>query len=306
VRIRSVTTVAVIVPTFRRQGLLNALLASLFAGEQTPDEVIVVDNDPLGSCECQWPREWPIQVIHAGLGLNLAGARNRGWRSAHSDLCFFVDDDNTVDLGTIQLLAAASQDASIGLLAPVIYESTNPASVWCGGIYRSMWTTKTTFILQGHSDLPTQASWPTLEMPDAFAVPRSVLNQIGGFDETRYPFHYDEADLGQRIRAGGLSTIVVRAAGVYHNRGDAPGAEMMRAYELNGERRVEMMVSARVRFHRQYSGPVQRLVALGVFIPIYSAVLAFNCLMSSGAMARKATVIRAIFRGVIRGFRGIV
>ena len=180
-----------------------------------PDEVIVIDNDPESSA-CPDPIPGlPLRIVHAGLGLNLAGARNLGWRSTSSSVCVFIDDDNAVEPEAIDELARVFEDREVGLAGPVIY-SGDEAIVWCAGIRRSPWTTRTRWPLHGQWQLPDEQTWPTDDMPDAFAVPRTVLEAVGGLDEERFPFHYDEADLGARIRALGFRGVVVRDARVRH------------------------------------------------------------------------------------------
>lgn len=70
-------TVAVVIPTFRRSEMLNALLRSLREGSRVPDEVIVVDNDPERSANPDPIPGLVVRVVHVGLGLNLAGAERR-------------------------------------------------------------------------------------------------------------------------------------------------------------------------------------------------------------------------------------
>jgi GT2 family glycosyltransferase len=297
---------AVIVPTFRRPALLVTLLTSLFEGSRTPDQVIVVDNDPGASCSAEWPSTWPVEIVHARLGLNLAGARNIGWRAASADICMFIDDDNTVAPDAIWRLARAATDGGVGLVAPVIYEAFEPTRIWCAGVNRSMWTTRTTFLHRGENGPLTTEPWSTDEMPDAFAVPRSVLTRIGGFDDFRFPFHYDEADLGARIRQLGLRTIVIPSAVVWHSGGtfDDPGLEMARAYQLSGRRRVELMVYARVVFHGIHSRGVQRLVALGAFMPLYVAVVA--CASVRATRTSRLAIVMAMVRGLRAGYASLL
>jgi len=302
---RVAMTLAVVVPTYRRQASVNALLASLFAGVRRPDQVIVVDNDPLASCMPEWPGEWQIEIVRAGMGLNIAAARNRGWRAAQADLCVFVDDDNTVASETLAALEHAACDITIGLVAPVIYEAANPSRIWCAGIRRSSWTTRTTFLHRGASRPPAEALWPTDDMPDAFAVPRQVLMRIGGFDEVRFPFHYEEADLCMRIRLSGLKAVVVGKATAWHNSNvnSSLGLELSRAFELSGRHRVELMVRARVAFHRLYSTSPQRLVSLGAFIPVYTLIAIVTSIRIPKPLHFRVEVIRAIVSGFVKGYR---
>lgn len=296
--------VAVITPTFRRPGNLDQLVQSLFAGTHLPDEVIIVDNDPKASCEPHWRIDWPIRILHSGLGLNLAGARNRGWRAATSDLCFFIDDDNTIAGDTLANLREAVLTPGIGLVAPVIYDATTPSKIWCGGVKRSMWTTRTRFVLRGQTRLPSAITWMTDDMPDAFVIPRNVLESVGGFDEGRFPFHYDEADIACRIRQRGLRVIVLSSASVWHAGGvdRDPGAELFRAFELSGRSRVRFMTYARVYFHRRYSRGAQWLVALAVFIPLYAITVTAACMRLRKPLRSKFAIIGSILSGLRMGY----
>jgi GT2 family glycosyltransferase len=74
-------------------------------------------------------------------------------------------------------------------------------TVWCAGISRSRLDGSDPLHPGGRVDhAGSYRRWPTDDMPDAFAIPRDVLDKIGGFDEERFPIHYDEADLNARIR----------------------------------------------------------------------------------------------------------
>ena len=299
-----IMSVAVIVPTYRGVSNVQMLLATLFAGTRSPDEVIVVNNDPEVPLLLESARDWPVQIIEAGLGLNLAGARNLGWRASRADLCLFIDDDNTLGADCIGNLLDGAQDPNVGLAAPIIYEATNRSRIWCGGVKRSKWTTRTRFLLRGSTRWPDQSWWLTDEMPDAFAVPRVVLEMVGGLDELRFPFHYDEADLGERIRGLGLRCIVVPAATVWHSGGidSDPGLEARRAYRLSGARRIELMLYARVAFHRLHSRGLQMATALAIFIPIYAVVLIWSCVRVGGKPPWRVAVIRAIAKGLLEGY----
>ena len=238
------------------------------------------------------------------LRCNLAGARNTGWRSTPADLYLFVDDDNTVAPGTVEELARAASEPSIGLVAPVIYDATPPNRIWCGGVRRSMWTTRTKFLFRNTSGPPTTEPWATDEMPDAFAVPRKVLLKVDGFDEANFPFHYDEADLGARIRRLGLLAVVVPTAVVWHGGGTSsdPGAEMIRAFRLSGPTRVSRMAHARVQFHAMHSSLIQAVVALAIFIPAYTLITATRTLLIAESLGARLAVVSALIRGFATGY----
>ena len=298
------TTVAVIIPTFKRPEMLMNLLLSLRDGKRIPDEVIVVDNDPEGSANPAEIAGLQVQVVHAGLGISLSGARNVGWRLAQSDLCIFIDDDNEVEPEAVSEMEEALRDPGVGLVGPVIFAGES-GTVWCAGISRSPWTGQTRCILGGESTMPVATSWPTDDMPDAFAIPRDVLQATGGFDEKRFPIHYDEADLCARIRGLGLRSIVARDARVRHYGwvGLSPGSAMVRATTHHGIERGKQMVLSRIRFHFTHSTAPQKLSTFAVCLPIWAILTSLGCLRADETWAVRLETVWAVFTGMVAGYR---
>ncbi len=247
-------TISVVIPTFRRPEMLQSLLYSLSKGSRIPDEVVVVDNDPTRSAYPEDIDGLNVRIVHAGLGISLAGARNAGWRATTSELCFLVDDDNVVEYDAVAALAEAALNSQVGLAGPVIFAGDSD-TIWCAGIIRSPWTGQTRCILGGESSVPANSVWDTDDMPDAFMVPRSILEKLDGFDEKTFPIHYDESDFTARIRSLGLRNIVVGGSVVRHYGwvGTSPGSAMVRATSSHGTDRVRQMVLSRFRFHVMHS-----------------------------------------------------
>jgi len=297
-------TVAVIIPTFRRPEMLQSLLVSLSQGTRIPDEVIVVDNDPGCSANPTPIEALPVRVLYAGLGISLAGARNAGWRSAISDVCIFIDDDNVVEPDAVAALAYACSDPDVGLVGPVILAGDSD-TVWCAGIIRSEWTGRTFCILGGETDFPTEQVWETDDMPDAFAVPRAVLDKLDGFDEQNFPIHYDESDFTSRIRNLGLRSIVTGGAVVRHYGwvGVSPGSAMVRAAENHGPDRVRQMALSRVRYQVMHGKGLQRVSAVGVFLPAWAALTAVGCLQTKTSWQIRLITMRAVGSGIFAGYR---
>jgi GT2 family glycosyltransferase len=296
---------AAVIPTYRRPDELNALLVSLFSGSRRPDCAIVVDNDPeISKSQC-WPAEWPVAIVKAGLGLNLAGARNLGWKASEYDVYFFIDDDNVVDHEALATLCRAIADPMIGFAGPVIYDAKFPSQVWCAGVRRSMWSTRTRLLYRGTSNLPEAEQWETDEMPDAFVIPRAVLERVGGFDQVAFPFHYDEADIAARIRGLGFASVVVRNASVWHSGGTTadPAMELLRAYRLGGTLRPRRMAKSRVMFHKRHSHGLTKVGSLFLFIPIYAITIATRCLRLRAPLKLRAMLALNVIVGLVQGYR---
>jgi SAM-dependent methyltransferase len=223
---------------------------------------------------------------------------------SQADICIFIDDDNEVEPGAVAELEKAFDDPDVGLAGPVIYAGDS-GTIWCGGISRSPWTGQTRCILGGESTLPPNAFWHTDDMPNAFGIPRDTLEKIGGFDEERFPIHYEEADITARIRELGFRSIVVRDARVRHYGwvGLSPGSAMVRAIVNHGDERARQMVLSRVRFHFIHSSGLQKCSAVGIFLPIWGVLTSLGCLRADESWGVRLTTARAVIAGMISGYR---
>jgi FkbM family methyltransferase len=296
-------TVAVVIPTFRRRQLLLGLLASLRAGSVVPDEVVVVDNDPDGPVDLS-DAPLPVKVIHLGVGLNLAKARNTGWRATTADVCIFVDDDNVVDPGMVAALLAAIETPGVGLVTPVIYAGDSDR-VWLGGTSRSVWTGITRCQYHGRSGLPDADTWPTHGAPDLSAVRRDVLEETGGFEEHRFPMGEDEADLFMRLTRRGLTSVVVKQAVARHHGfvTENPGEALVRATMIHGPERVRLMTRGRVWYQRVHSPLLTKVTTLGVFIPLWATGTALACLLVRAPFSARRRAVAALAGGLREGYR---
>jgi GT2 family glycosyltransferase len=296
--------IAVIIPTFRRPQLLRRLVDSLTTSQVLPEEIIVVDNDPEGSVD---PADLPadVQVLHAGFGINVNAARNAGWRASRSDVCLFIDDDNEVQDRCLGALAVACRDESVGVAGPVIY-SGDEGKICCAGTTLSRWTGMTRCIGFGQSEPPnTRPRWPTSGVPDAYALRRDVLEQLGGFDDVAFPMCGEEFDLGERVSALGLDRIVVREARIRHygNVSENHGEHMVRNMLQHGPQRVRLMARSRVRVHRRYANGLARYTTLLLFVPLWALASAVACLRVKAPLGARLQAVKAIVAGLAEGYR---
>jgi GT2 family glycosyltransferase len=297
--------VAVIIPTFRRPHLLRRLVESVTSSAQPPEEIIVVDNDPERSVD---PIDLPadVQVLHAGFGLNATAARNAGWRASRSEVCIFIDDDNEVDPRCLGVLAAACRDQRVGVAGPVIY-SGDQGTIWCAGLEYSKWTGITRCIGIGDTEPPNGSPrWPTAAgIPDAYALRREVLEQVGGLDDLEFPLCGEEFDLGERVGALGLDRIVVRDARVRHygNVSENPGEQLVRSTMEHGPQRAHLMARSRVRVHRRHSHGLARYTTLLLFVPLWALASVVACLRVKAPLQARLNTVKAIASGIAEGYR---
>ncbi|HET6793777.1 MAG TPA: glycosyltransferase [Acidimicrobiales bacterium] len=192
-------TVSVVVPTWRRAGLLDATLASLARCDPPPDEVLVASDEWDDGSDAVVARHGARLVDTARLGA--AGHRNAGWLEATGEVVAFIDDDCVADPGWVGAISVGFADPAVGL----VQGRTCPAGP-VGRRDRSI-------------DIPVEYG---LYESCNIAYRRVALEAVGGFDETfaeRFagrPFGED-ADLAYRVQREGWRTRFAEGAVVRHH-----------------------------------------------------------------------------------------
>jgi histidinol-phosphate phosphatase family protein len=197
-------TFDVVVPTVGRDSLRLLLSALAAADGPPPGRVLVVDDRRDRSRALPVGELVGVEVV-AGRGAGPAAARNLGWRRASAEWVAFLDDDV---IPSETWLADLARD--LDGLGPEVAASQGRVRVpMPSGRRPTDWE-------RNVRGLET-ARWATADM----AYRRSVLDEVGGFDE-RFPRAYrEDADLGLRVVRAGYQIVSgrrevshpVRAAG---------------------------------------------------------------------------------------------
>jgi glycosyltransferase involved in cell wall biosynthesis len=164
--------VSVVIPAYNGGELLRAAVDSVLAQDYaSPFEIVVVDD---GSTE-------PIEPFLAGTGDRVrivrkenggtASARNRGVREAQGDYLAFLDQDDLWDPHKLSRQVPLFQHDDVALVHAGARFVDNAGNV--------------TSILTGDPDLTTHALLADCRLAvQTVVVRRSVLETLGGFDET--------------------------------------------------------------------------------------------------------------------------
>ncbi len=106
--------VSVVVPTYRRNDLLDRCLTALAAQAYPPDTYEIVVADDAAACETErlvasWAARAPCAVRYIPVigTQGPAAARNRGWSAARGEIIAFTDDDCVPDPGWLRAGVAA-------------------------------------------------------------------------------------------------------------------------------------------------------------------------------------------------------
>ncbi|HZT78387.1 MAG TPA: glycosyltransferase family A protein [Vicinamibacterales bacterium] len=194
-------TITAIVCAYNEAAYLSACLHSLLAQTRPPDEILVIDNasvDATGQIASAIPGVTVIREPRKGLVV----ARETARRAAHGDILAYVDADCRAPLQWIERLERR-------FIAGDVVAVTGP--------YRFYdWDLSGRAIIRLYDWLvapPTHVAVHGLLHIGAilyggnFAVRRSALAQIGGFD-SRIEFHGEDTNLGRRLTPVGR--VVVR------------------------------------------------------------------------------------------------
>jgi glycosyltransferase involved in cell wall biosynthesis len=199
-------TVSVIMPAFNGGrwigDQLTALAAQTYTGEW---ELIVADNgstDDTCAIAARWADRFPsLRIIDASSVRGVSHARNQGALAASSDVLLITDVDDVVRPNWIELLAGALTRSSI---------VTGPDAHFVDGK-----APRTDLVPDRHA--PSNAGPFPYPVGCNMGIDRSVLSQLGWFDET-LTRGSEDIDLGIRAALHGYTIGWVDDAVVFRRR----------------------------------------------------------------------------------------
>jgi GT2 family glycosyltransferase len=206
----------VVVPTFRNPDLMRRVLDAYERQDAPPDsfELIVVvdptDPDPAVLDRVIGRRRFAVRRLTGEIP-GAAGARNTGWPEARAPVVLFTDDDQLPVPGLVSehLRVHREQPAeSVVCLGRVRWArglTTTPFMRWLErGVQFDYGS------IRG-----TEAAWAHLYSCNV-SFKQSFLARLGGFDAPRFPYGYEDLDIGYRGQEYGLRLIYNERATVDH------------------------------------------------------------------------------------------
>jgi GT2 family glycosyltransferase len=194
---------SVVVPTRNRADRIERLLDAL-ATQDFADafEVLVVDDASTDSTVARLEARPPtapytLTVVSSVTNTGPARARNRGWHAACGERIAFIDDDCVPDPGWLRAVAGALDEADIAV------GRTKPPADQLDQVGP----------FSNYLDLEHNGSFSTCNV----AYRRSVLEKLGGFDESFLWPNGEDTDLGLRARKAGFVDDYVPGALVWHD-----------------------------------------------------------------------------------------
>jgi glycosyltransferase involved in cell wall biosynthesis len=194
---------AIVIPTLDRPGLLTRALEHLDRqrGEALGRFEVVIARDAASAAPPQplGPHPYPVHSVEAERH-GASAARNAGFRATDAPLVLFLDDDV---LATRRLVSthlkvhAEYPQAETGVLGLVRWPRWPPPTAFMRWLDQG--------IQFDYSPLVPGAVAPWWHFYTANAsVKREMLERVGGFDEQRFPFGYEDLDLAARMSDHGF------------------------------------------------------------------------------------------------------
>lgn len=197
--------VSIIIPAYNAERTvgktLEACLNQDYKGEF---EVVVVDDGSTDNTK-NVVKNYSVQYIFQK-NAGPATARNRGWKTSRGEIVCFTDSD-CIPLNNwlSTLLRHYRNDVHIDAVCGS-YEIANPKNLLAQCIQDE--------IVFKHSTMPKDVRFFGSYN---FSIKRSVLEQVGGFDETFTQASGEDNDLSYRIKKGGYRMVFDRNALVAHH-----------------------------------------------------------------------------------------
>jgi glycosyltransferase involved in cell wall biosynthesis len=200
---------SVVVPTYRRPDVLPRTLEALARQTLQPPayEVIVVDDpveDDAGAVAAAiGAEERPFEVcqLHRE-ARGVSAARNAGWRAARGPLVLFIGDDILPAPEMLDEHLAWHRrhpEDEVGVLGRVEWASELRVTPFMRWLERGIQFDYGA--LEGG-----EAPWTHFYTANV-SLKRVMLERVDGFDEERFPFLYEDLDVGRRLSELGFRLL---------------------------------------------------------------------------------------------------
>lgn len=220
--------VSIIVPAYQHLDDLLTCLRSIAASRATEPtfEVIVVDDCP------EWPVLWALPRCGGLVGIaneeNLGFLRscNRAAEKARGRVLCFLNSDTIVLPGWLAAMVQALDETPRAALAGSMLlnrDGTIQDAGW--RIMRNGWGHSLGRGADARDGAHTHRRLVDCVTGACFCVPRTVWNELGGFDPAYAPAFYEEFDLAFRAKQKGLKVVYEPRSRVIHLGSASYGAE---------------------------------------------------------------------------------
>jgi GT2 family glycosyltransferase len=209
---------SIIIVNYNGGDLIIDCLRSLMNCRRPDCEYILVDN---ASCDGSVDRVTSmfsaVKVIRSAVNAGFGAGNNRGARMARGDYLVFLNPDTVVAAGWLTpLLAVFASDPQVGLATSKILLWDDPKQInTCGNDIHISGLT----LCRGLGEAVSNYAQPSevgAVSGAAFAIRRSLFEQLGGFDSVFF-LYMEDTDLSWRAWLAGYRCVYVPESIVRHH-----------------------------------------------------------------------------------------
>jgi glycosyltransferase involved in cell wall biosynthesis len=236
--VSSTFLISVIITTYNREDALDIALRALAAQSDRNFEIVIAD-DGSGPETARLIESWkprlsiPLKhVRHQHRGFRGGEIRNRGIRASEGALCIFLDGDCVARADFIATHRGLYEAGWFVIGNRILLSRELTAAILAQGLTPQMWTLGA--LLRQRLSGGINRLLPALRLPLGplrklqqeswrgaqtcnFAVARSDLDRVDGFDNTFVGWGYEDSDLAVRLMRAGVRRKDGRfATGVFH------------------------------------------------------------------------------------------
>ena len=215
----------IVILSYNSADYLPACIASVAALHGLPARVIIVDNASRDNSvavarEACDHSGLTADIIALARNLGCAGGNNVGWHAGSAEFVIFLNPDTEVtpDFAT-ELLRPLQNDATIGITGARIHYPGGHTLQHAGGFVYPNGMTGHFAAGEEDTGAPHQITPRDCDYVTGagFAIRRSLLDQLDGFDEDYFPAYFEETDLCTRARRLGARIRYVPEAHLIHH-----------------------------------------------------------------------------------------
>ncbi len=190
--------VSIIVPVCNNPRDLEECLAALNASSYSNFEIIVVDDASSTDESRRVGNRMHARVLGLNRNAGPSSARNLGAREATGEILFFVDADVVVGPDAVGRVVETLERHPEAAAVFGSYDD-EPRAKGLVSQYRNLLH----HYVHQHGDGDASTFWSACG-----AIRRSVFEELGGFDEKRFPRCIEDIELGYRVRRSGKRILL--------------------------------------------------------------------------------------------------
>lgn len=206
----SVRTVSIIIPVLNGERFLceclDALRAQRAEAPHLMIQIVAVDNASTDHSAALIEQHYPeVRLLRNPVNFGFAGGCNQGLENAPADVAILLNQDTAVNPGWLNAIVRAFADPQVGVVGCKIVYPDGKTLQHAGGYVQRPLMYGMHYSHhehdQGQGDESRAVEWVT---GAAFAIRRTLIEQIGMFDENFWPGYFEDVDYCLRTAAVGF------------------------------------------------------------------------------------------------------